>query len=75
MQQQQQKNTIKKDIPNKINQRKAGVAKSVSDKIDIKAKVITSNKETLQNDKRFYSPERYNNSKSVCNSIASKDMK
>ena len=65
---------MKKDTPSKINQRKAGMAKSRSDKIDIKAKVITSNKETLQNDKRFYSPERYNNSKSVCNSIASKDM-
>ena len=51
------------------------MAKSVSDKIDIKAKVISSNKDTLQNDKRFYSPERYNNSKSVCNSITSKDMK
>ena len=48
------------------NQKKAGVAVLVSDKIDFKIKTVTREGGTLHNDQRINPRRRYNNYKCLC---------
>ena len=48
------------------NQKKAGVAKLISDKIDIKTKAVKRQRTTLHNDQRINPRRRYNNYKYIC---------
>lgn len=66
---------MEKDTPNKINQKKAGVAKSISDKVDIKAKIITSNKKRCFRMIKDSIHQKYTILNLYATNIASKDMR
>lgn len=55
----------KKDTPYKNNQKRAGVALLISDKIDFKPNCYKRQKNILYVDKRFNSPRKYGNYKHV----------
>ena len=48
------------------DQKKAGVAILISDKIDVKTKTEKRQRRTLHNDQRIYPRRRYNNYKYIC---------
>ena len=48
------------------DQKKAGVAILISDKIDFKIKAVKRDKRTLHNDQRINPRRRYNNYKYIC---------
>lgn len=66
---------MEKDTPNKINQKKAGVAKSISDKVHIKAKIITSNKKRHFRMIKDSIHQKYAILNLYATNIASKDMR
>ena len=48
------------------DQKKAGVAILISDKIDFKTKAVKRDKKTLHNDQRINPRRKYNNYKYIC---------
>ena len=57
---------LEKDILTNRDQKKAGVAILISDKVDFKTKAVKRDKERCNNDQRINPRRRYSNYKYIC---------